>query len=331
MCRDLLDRPHRDQALRGDAGRGIYAGLSSGQLFSLAVLAAIAVGWLLKRNARTAIAALATAAAIAMVFDVGSAEAQPAPADPAPPTPAPLAPPAAAPAPMPAMPPPAPVEAAPDPSALHVHAGLLFGIATPLNRRPDKVGLLAGPTVSVGFGFGNLGLWADFDSFGNRDASHGTIMISGGLQNEVKPGIVLGARMGVGATLVNFDEPAFRDVTGTSLRIETVGEYNFGSAWTIWLRPLSFDLLTAKDLGGPILTYQMRIGIAYRFGDRRKAPVVVAPPQPYPPQPYPPQPYPPQPQPQLPTQGTERGTCYPNSTCNSGLTCASNRCVVLPK
>lgn len=29
-------------------------------------------------------------------------------------------------------------------------------------------------------------------------------------------------------------------------------------------------------------------------------------------------------------QGTERGACYPNSTCNAGLTCLSNFCVRVP-
>ena len=31
-----------------------------------------------------------------------------------------------------------------------------------------------------------------------------------------------------------------------------------------------------------------------------------------------------------PTQGTEGGSCYPNGTCNEGLVCASDLCVVLP-
>lgn len=31
----------------------------------------------------------------------------------------------------------------------------------------------------------------------------------------------------------------------------------------------------------------------------------------------------------IPT-GTEWGTCYPNATCDSGLTCHRERCVLLP-
>ena len=31
-----------------------------------------------------------------------------------------------------------------------------------------------------------------------------------------------------------------------------------------------------------------------------------------------------------PETGTEGGTCFPNGTCNAGLTCASNLCVVMP-
>jgi hypothetical protein len=45
----------------------------------------------------------------------------------------------------------------------------------------------------------------------------------------------------------------------------------------VWVRPLTIDMLAASELGGPITTYQVRIGIAYRFGSRRNA---VRPPDP---------------------------------------------------
>jgi hypothetical protein len=178
-------------------------------------------------------------------------------------------------------------------------------MATPINRRPEQVATLGGPSLSLGLALPRFSVWLDLDSFGNRDASHGTIMLSGGLATPVSPRLHLGGRIGLGATLVNFDEPAFRDVAGTTVRFEALVDYRFGNSWALWLRPITIDTLTAADLGGPITTWQMRIGIAYRFPVGRKQPApphALYPGQPYPPPPYPqqPYPYPAQPYPQQP-------------------------------
>jgi hypothetical protein len=122
------------------------------------------------------------------------------------------------------------------------------------------------------------GIWLDFDSLGNQDASHGTFLLSGSLAGEVGGNVTLGGRVGLGATLVNFDDPAFRDVSGTTFRVEATVDYAIGDSWALWARPLSLDILTAQELGGPITTWQMRIGVAYRFGGGHK--VAAAPPAP---------------------------------------------------
>ena len=322
--------------LRGDAGRGIYLGLSSGQIFSLVVLAAIAAAlWLrrLRPTAATAAAAAAAAAALALIAP-RTAGAQPAPA-PQPPTAAPRppaagpqrpgaapqrpdvppaastqsgqpygpptappsgsgAPPGSPPGPYaPAQPPSGPADpyaptSAPPPPGPYaqpqppptgapggrasIHIGALAGIAAPFNRRRDQVATLGGGSLSLGFGLGRLGLWLDLDSFGNRDASHGTILLSGGAMARIADRLWIGGRFGLGATLVNFDDPAFRDVVGSAVRFEALVDYRLGDAWAVWLRPLSFDVLSAADLGGPIATWQARIGVAYHFALGRTAP-----------------------------------------------------------
>ena len=77
---------------------------------------------------------------------------------------------------------------------------------------------------------------------------------------------MLGARSGVGVTLVNFKDPAFRDVAAGTFRLEAIAEYAFLRHWALWVRPLTIDMIAAPELGGPITTYQFRIGVAYRFG-----------------------------------------------------------------
>jgi hypothetical protein len=298
------------EGYRGDAGRGIYLGLSSGQIFSFAVLAAIACG-LLARRLRP-MPAIAAAAFAVLLIAPRSADAQ---------SPAPVAAPQAAPAPVPAQAPP-PVPAPPqaaysapmaplpapvpggDASPAMLHAGALLGVATPFNRRPEQVATLGGPSLSLGLALARFGIWLDLDSLGNRDASHGTVLLSGGMTTVVANRLHIGGRIGVGATLVNFDEPAFRDVAGTTVRFEALVDYRLGDSWALWLRPLTFDTLAAADLGGPITTWQLRIGLGYRFAVGRKR-TPAHPPPPYPPspyQPYPPPPYPQQPYPQQPYQ-----------------------------
>lgn len=114
-------------------------------------------------------------------------------------------------------------------------------------------------------------MWLDLDSFGNRDASHGTILLSAGVMFALSEQLQIGGRIGLGATLVNFDRDAFRDVAGTTLRFEPLLAYELNHSWAMWLRPLSLDTLAAADLGGPITTWQARIGLAYQFSSGARA------------------------------------------------------------
>lgn len=260
------------ETLRGDAGRGIYAGLSSGQIFSLLVLLAIAAHAIAgKRRALTAAAAAALALTVALPRH---AEAQPG--DPAlePGTPAlPEQPAALAPAGRPMF-----------------AAGILLDVATPLNRRPNQVATLGGTSLSIGFQPGRFGVWLDFDALSNAEASHDTLLATVGFTLRPTSRLMLGARSGVGVTLVNFKDPAFRDVAASTYRLEAIAEYAFLRHWAVWVRPLTIDLLTAPELGGPITTYQFRIGVAYRFGPSSRGARPASPPpfSPPPPPPLPP-------------------------------------------
>lgn len=261
------------ETLRGDAGRGIYAGLSSGQIFSLLVLLAIAA--LAIAGRRRALTAAVAAALALTVAHPGDAEAQPG-----------SEPPAAQPAPaaqavdpeQPSEPPrraklqpspaiiaePAP---APDPAGRPMFAaGVLLDVATPLNRRPNQVATLGGTSLSIGFQPGRFGVWLDFDALANAEASHDTLLAAIGFTLRPTPRLMLGARSGVGVTLVNFKDPAFRDVAAGTFRLEAIAEYAFLRHWALWVRPLTIDMIAAPELGGPITTYQFRIGVAYRFG-----------------------------------------------------------------
>ena len=265
------------ETLRGDAARGIHAGVSSGQIFSLLVLVAIVAHRVLaKRRAMTTIAAVAVLALA--IAPVGAVDAQPA-----------LQPPGAQP---PTDPPPTDLlPSSPAPGLAErplLSTGVLVGVATPLNRRAHQVPTLAGPSISLGYLPGRFGAWLDLDSYASTEATHGTLLISGSFTQRLTRALAVGGRFGLGVTEVNFKAPAFRDVGGTTIRFEAIVEYALARHWALWIRPLSIDVLSASELGGPIATYQFRLGVAYRFGSRRNAlPAPPPPPSVPPPPPYP--------------------------------------------
>jgi hypothetical protein len=298
--------------LRGDAGRGRWLGLSSGQLFSLLLLAAVALALVGSRRgapvgprvAAAALALLATSRAAPAVAwpqpqpPTAASPQQPAapptaptgtpsgagpgaqppaapPSDAAPisPYPEPAAAPAGAPLPPPTFVSPQPQPPPPPAGRPRYELGAMLGLATPINRREGQVATLAGPSLSLGVSLSRgAGLWLDFDSLGNADASHGSLTVSGGVLRPFGERLELGGRVGLGLTLVNFDEPAFRDVTGSHVRFEGLLSYRFDDRWQLWIRPISIDVLQHSDLGGPITTWQLRVGVAARFGSRRASP-----------------------------------------------------------
>ena len=226
------------EMLRGDAGRGIYAGLSSGQIFSLLVLLAIAARFVVAR--RRVYAAVAAATIALTVAHAGEAHAQ-APPD-------------------------------PDPTERPLYStGVMLGVATPLNRRADQIATLDGPSLSFGFLPGRFGLWIDLDALSSSEASHTTVLAAVSYARRPIRSLMLGFRVGVGATRVDFADAAFEDVGAMTYRLDALVEYAVQRHWALWVRPLTIDMLDAGELGGPILSYQLRLGIAYRFGSRRNA------------------------------------------------------------
>ena len=245
------------ETMRGDAGRGIYAGLSSGQIFSLLVLLAIAARFVVVR--RRVLAVTAAAAIALTVAHVGEAYAQ-APGEP-PPMPAIAAPPAR------------------DPTERPLYStGIMLGLATPLNRRANQVATLDGPSLSIGYLPGRFGFWLDLDALSSPEASHTTVLGAVSYARRPIGSLMLGVRAGIGRTRVDFSDAAFEDVGGMTYRLDAIVEYAVQRHWALWVRPLTIDLLDASELGGPITTYQVRIGIAYRFGSRRNAVRPTAPP-----------------------------------------------------
>lgn len=266
------------ETMRADLGRGIYLGLSSGQIFSICTLLVV-FGSLFLNRRRLAPALAAATVLGALLVHPHDASAQPAPSDPAPANPYPTY---TAPAPANTLtnPPPPPPLMVPLPWGSSNTLGLLLGFETPLNRKSSQVKALLGVTVSANFLINPwFGLGVDFDSMGNADATHGTLLLTGSWINNPSARMRFGARAGFGVTLVNFHDPVFRDVTGTTFRAEGIIEYDATPSIELWARPLSIDYLTAANLGGPIIGWQARVGISWKWGRRTQPP----PPPPLPP------------------------------------------------
>jgi phosphatidylglycerol:prolipoprotein diacylglycerol transferase len=275
------------EPLRGDAGRGIYAGLSSGQIFSLLMLASIAICFVMARRAAMVVAA--ASALVLVVYEPGEALAQPifgpqpAPSQPAPSQPA-IAPGDTQPQPRPGIDVPPNIDPEhipfeqqpPPPLVLGPHerplfsTGVLVGVATPFSRK--EIGSLTGSSVSLGYLPGRFGLWMDLDLYSNNEAAHSSVLAAASFSQRVTRDFTLGVRTGLGLGLVNFKDPAFSDVAAKTFRLEFIAEYAFVRNWAMWVRPIAIDTISAPELGGAITTYQFRVGAAYRFGSRRNAP-----------------------------------------------------------
>ena len=242
------------EMFRGDVSRGLVGDFSTGQIFALLLIAvSLATLWR-GRSARPA--ALATALAALLAIQAPAAHAD---------------------------------DGAPAPR-VRVEAGALLGTALPLNRRSSQVPQLGGGSltgsVALGPGF-DLGL--DFDSMANEVATHLSLGVFAGSRRAIRRKLAVGVRGGIGGTLVGFTDPSFRDVLALSLRAEATAEWLLSDRWRILVRPVSLDLVNSAALGGPILTYQFRVGVAFHFGVGRKA-QPAAPAQPAPAQPAPAQP-----------------------------------------
>lgn len=228
------------EMVRGDVSRGLVGALSSAQIFAL-LLAAVAMA-VLWRMRRAPAAALAAALLVSVLRPVPArADDQGAAAAPAP--------------------------------RKQVEVGLLLGTALPLNRRAGQVPQLGGGSLSGSLEISpGIDVGLDLDSMANNVATHVSLAAFAGVHRAVTPKLTLGVRGGFGGTLVDFTEESFVDVLATDVRVEATAAWALSDQWQVLVRPLSIDLVNAAALGGPIVTYQFRVGVSYRFGVGSRAP-----------------------------------------------------------
>jgi len=214
------------ESARGDLGRGIFGPWSSAQIVCGLVLAALAV-LALRRWAR--VTATATGAALLLVAMTGGVRAEPAP------------------------------------GPVYRVGGTLVGAAA-LNRRERQVPSLGGASLTGGVGFGLLGVEIDLVSVASEVAAHqsaSVVLVVGG---PVGGRVTAHGRIGLGYNVVDFEDPAFEDVGSRDARAGIELGFALSPRWWLIARPIEIDVIEARELGGPIWTYQIQLGVAYRFG-----------------------------------------------------------------
>lgn len=215
------------EMFRGDVSRGLVGAMSTGQIFSLALLlAALAALW---RVRRAPAAALAAVLAVCVMLPPRAAHA--------------------------------------DGAERSYEVGVLLGTSLPLNRRSNQVPQLSGGglTASVELAPG-IEAGIDLDSVANSVATHVSLGLFAGFHREVRPRLELGVRGGLGGTYVDFQDESFRDVGTMFIRVGASAEWSLSDRWKVLVRPLSIDVNNSAALGGPIVAYQLHAGVAYRFG-----------------------------------------------------------------
>ncbi len=218
------------ESARGDLGRGIFGPWSSAQIVCGAVLTALAlIAW---RGRRCVPATAATGAAVllaVMTITTGSARAERAP------------------------------------GPVYRVGGTLVGAAA-LNRRERQVPSLGGASLTGGVGFGLLGVELDLVSVASDVAAHQSASIVLVVGGPVGDRFMASGRVGLGFNVVDFADPAFEDVGSRDARVGFELGFALSPHWWLIARPVEIDVIEARALGGPIWTYQIQVGVAYRFG-----------------------------------------------------------------
>lgn len=253
--------------LRGDAGRGFFAVLSTGQLIGAAVAIGCAVMLWRMRDAGPRLAAAAVL--LGCLGLGGGAHAQPGgevePADPYA-TPAPATSPANAEQPAQPYPEPAILPAAPPPASTGAayEVALMLGTAATLNRRDEQIPALGGISLSGTLDLGGgAGIGMDVDSLSSSVATHGSVLLAASFRRGFGK-LAVGGRGGLGLTQINFRDAAFRDVITVGLRAGATVELELAERWVLEVWPMTYDWIGEAHVGGPIITYQFRVGVAYR-------------------------------------------------------------------
>jgi phosphatidylglycerol:prolipoprotein diacylglycerol transferase len=256
--------------LRGDLGRGVIGPWSSAQLFCALVLVALAASaWRCRR--RIAVATSGAAIALFAIGGAAHADQPPPPAAqlataPAPATtPAPASTAGAAP-PVAIAPPQASTQASTSGDGPIYRVGAYLVGASAINRRERQVPPLGGASLTGGIRFGLFGIEIDLMSAASDVAAHQSISLALALGGPIGQRLFATVRLGLGYNVVNFEDRAFEDVGSGDLRFG--GEIGFALSprWSIVLRPIELDLIGARALGGPIWSYQLQLGVSYRFG-----------------------------------------------------------------
>lgn len=263
------------EMFRGDVSRGLLGDVSSGQIFALLLIACSLA--MLSRVQRARPAALAAALVLLVALPAPRAHAD---------------------------------DLAPAPHR-HASVGVLLGTAVPINRRSGQIPQLSGGSLSASMSLGPaLDVGVDLDSLANDLATHVSFGVFAGSLRPIRRNLRVGVRGGIGGTLVGFAEPSFRDVLALNVRVDAQAEWLISDRWRVLVRPVSLDYLGSSDLGGPILTYQFRVGVAFHFDIGGDA-VPPAPAQPALEQPAPEQSAPEQPAPEQSAPPAESGQPAP--------------------
>lgn len=260
--------------LRGDLGRGVYGPWSAAQIVFALLLVAMAFAAVRHRRSLTG----ALGSAVLVLALAGRAHAEPEDAS------------------------------AQTSSQRSLRVSGFLAAGAPLNRRDRQVPPMAGASVTAGLDLGSIALALDLSSMASSVAAHQSAALVFGATHELSSTLSAGGRVGLGMTLVNFEDPAFSDVVTADLRLGSEIEYAVTQHWAVTMRPIELDFIDARVLGGPIVSYQFQIGLTFRGRGRHESPaatqpVPAYPPNPYPPGPYtnpPPNPYPPNPYPAPP-------------------------------
>jgi len=164
------------------------------------------------------------------------------------------------------------VAGAPEAHAREWQGGVLIGTTNPFNRKPEQVPQLVGGSFVFGFDAHDaFTLGAEIEAMSNSVATHTSGIIEAIWRLPLSSSLDVGVRGGIGYVAINFHDRSFDTLKGLDLRVMGTLDLHLGPAWTLSLWPVAFESVQVANAGGPIVSYQFRLGLSYTFGRQKVA------------------------------------------------------------
>jgi hypothetical protein len=136
-----------------------------------------------------------------------------------------------------------------------------------LNRPDGQVPTLTGGAFTVTMGTrGGLRVGLEAELTASKVAVHRSFLALAVMQTALGPKLLFDGRVALGVTHIDFEEQSFLDILASDVRLSAGLAFPLSPQLAIVAHPVVLDFVSGRDLGGPIFSWPLRIGLTYGWG-----------------------------------------------------------------